>query len=629
MNQRNLKWALCFLLMVINISVRAQDTIHSTTEVLKGILTYSREYTEMKDYDGVAVYNVKPVKLPEPSAISSQHAGRNEALKLSVERRGGTAIPDVIFSADVDNKAFQPADNTVAVGNKGEIVTANNNNFTFYDSSFQFKKRVGLQNFFGIADKTDVGQQVFDPQVLFDPLRQRWLVVADYVEFSKSNGDYDLSANKIYVAVSKSDSLTGGWYVAAIPGIQTVDNALWASDFPTISFTATEMFIMASLSKLTGTISHQVAYELDFKEVYAGNVKRVLRHYFSDISGFTAAHNNFDNQNSRLYLVHTSHNAPLLGTRNLDIAWIESNIADTNNRISMLYHLDMAEPYFRKNSSPQRGSTKRLASAGCVIRSCFYDKGLIHAVFTTVVKGKTAIYYVRIRPDWVDPEFSKTWCRILSHPDYDLGYSSVCYAGARDKDSVDGVLIAANYTSKNDFPGYGIFYVGPDGSVSDYQVIHSGWGYYQWPANLDTPVRWGDYTGVAMQHNKRGRFVVTGQYGSEINQVTSHFAVLDHLSAHTANGNIPEGAKVFPNPATPGRPVSVQFQNQIPRNVSVSVSDLSGRVVLNSPSHFLKSGYCNVDITMANLSPGAYVIDIRDEATGLVLMQQQVVLGTN
>ncbi len=565
--------------------------------------------------DKIEIYNVKGIKQAHPSDVDSAvtSKGVNEAYGVDLISRGVVGNPSIAHTEATDVKAFQPADNTIAISDQGQIMVANNLAMALYDSAYNLVNRVTLENFFKINNNPDVGQQVFDPQILFDPIRNRWVAAADYAEFNKTNGNFDLVSNRILLAFSLTPDPAGTWRVYSIPGMFTIDNTTFVCDFPTLAFTKNELFVMVPLSKLTGTISHQGILELDFNDGYAGKKITGMRHSIEDISGFSAAHNNFENDNTRLWMVHTAHSPGNRGTKNLDIAYIDGQLPDTTHAISSLYHIDLHDYYFKKNASPQKGGKYPLAMAGCVVRSCFYDKGMIYGTFTTVKAAKTAIYLFRIQVDNTDPEFSKSWSQIIAHPSYDLGYSSVQYAGIRDVNNVDGVLIAANFTAANAYPGYGLFYVSPYGGISDFTELKSGEGYYNWPNAQDTPARWGDYTGIAKQNNKPFKFAISGQFATVDNKVGSHFAIIDNS---TANASLPASPKpaAYPNPSAGLYNVLMQLKK--PASVHVSVLNMQGSEVLKLQNRILKAGWVSLDIDVNAIAPGNYTILVKDELTG-------------
>lgn len=607
-----------FTLGFIQLQAQAVQPLKTHSERFESEILGEVVFKNLPISDRIEIYNVKAIKQAHPSDIesASQSKGVNEAFAVDLVSRGVVGNPSVAHVEATDVKAFQPADNTIAISDRGQVMVANNLTMALYDSAYTLVNRVTLENFFKINNNPDVGQQVFDPQILFDPIRNRWVAAADYAEYNKTNGNFDLVSNRILLAFSQTSDPAGAWRVYSIPGMFTIDNTTFVCDFPTLAFTKNELFVMVPLSKLTGTISHQGILELDFNDGYAGKKITGMRHSIEDIAGFSAAHNNFENDNTRLWMVHTAHSPGSRGTKNLDIAYIDGQLPDTTHAISSLYHIDLHDYYFKKNASPQKGGKYPLAMAGCVVRSCFYDKGMIYGTFTTVKAGKTAIYLFRVQVDNTDPEFSKSWSQIIAHPTYDLGYTSLQFAGIRDDNNVDGVLIAANYTAANTYPGYGLYYVSPYGGISDFTELKTGEGYYNWPNAQDTPARWGDYTGIAKQYNKPFKFAVSGQFATADNKVGSHFSIIDNTTASTPKVAPPQ-ANAFPNPSS--NLYNVLMQLSTPAKVHVSVINMQGAEVMKLENRFLKAGWASLDMDVSSLQSGNYSVVVKNELTGAII----------
>ncbi|MCC7298510.1 MAG: hypothetical protein IT244_09270 [Bacteroidia bacterium] len=552
---------------------------------------------------------------------------KNKATKLrsGVVSRGGAANPIIGFPKLIDNQNYNPVDNTIGISNTGHVLTANNMIISLYDSILVKQGGKTLEAFFGILPKQDTGQQVFDPQILYDPLRDRWVVSAAYVQFNKTNGSFNISSSKVLLAFSQTNDAAGLWNTYEIDGREVVDGTLWGTDYPTLAFTNKELFVLGNLSKLLGSISHQIVFEIDYKKGYSGTPLTIKKHILTDISSFVAGHNNFSNSNSRLYMIHTAHSPnSYYGTRNLDICYLESDISNANNKISQIYHLDLPEYYYKKISSPQKGSTIPLQMTGSVARSAFYDKGYLHSSFTTVKNEKTAIYYLRIKIDPNDVEFSETYSFVFEHPTYELGYSSIQYGGFRSADSVDGVLIAANYTSQNDYPGYGLFYISPNTDVSDFVVAKAGENSFQWPNIKDTMSRWGDYTCIAKQHNRPYRFVVTGQYGMVDKKVGSHFVMVSSATAGAEDvTKTVAPTKLYPNPTTNKATFEINVNSLTMCNVTVV--NTQGAVVKSMNNCMLKPGLAVLEIELHGLAQGVYQVLVLDLMDNHLLLSKPLI----
>lgn len=139
--------------------------------------------------------------------------------------------PRASFNGLVDSQTVIPPDTQGSVGINHLMVTLNDR-VRVLAKNGTVLTTVLLESFF----KLSPGNSAFDPRVLYDPYRNRWVVAAASNEVS--------SNSQILLAVSATSNPLGGWYIHYIKADQA-GNA-WA-DFPTMGFNKDWIVIQANM----------------------------------------------------------------------------------------------------------------------------------------------------------------------------------------------------------------------------------------------------------------------------------------------------------------------------------------------------------------------------------------------
>ena len=141
---------------------------------------------------------------------------------------GPSPVPSVTFGA-VQGSSAVPPDSTGAVG-PAQVLTVTNHGLQAHTKSGAFIGAVTTWTFWQMFNPAFP----FDPRVIYDPVQQRFIVVAlDY----RSNGTtaYDGS---IYIAVSHTSDVLGGWtlrkYLSCVAASSCSSANAPAIDFPMV-----------------------------------------------------------------------------------------------------------------------------------------------------------------------------------------------------------------------------------------------------------------------------------------------------------------------------------------------------------------------------------------------------------
>jgi hypothetical protein len=145
---------------------------------------------------------------PNQATLADQHpVARRPALPST----GPSPVPTATFGA-VQGSSSVPPDTTGAVG-PSQVLTVTNHGLQAHTKSGALIGAVSTWTFWAMFNPAFP----FDPRVIYDPVQQRFIVIAlDY----RSNGQ-TIDNSSIYVAVSHSGDVLGGWtlrkYVACEP----------------------------------------------------------------------------------------------------------------------------------------------------------------------------------------------------------------------------------------------------------------------------------------------------------------------------------------------------------------------------------------------------------------------------
>lgn len=145
---------------------------------------------------------------------------------------GPSPSPTLTFGA-VQNNHPVPPDSTGAVG-PTQVLTVTNHGLQAHTKSGAFLGHVSTWTFWGMFNPA----WPFDPRVIFDPVHQRFIVVA-LDNRSNAQGGYDGS---IYIAVSHTGDVLGGWTMRKFLSCVTFTPCSAATatviDFPMVGLSA-------------------------------------------------------------------------------------------------------------------------------------------------------------------------------------------------------------------------------------------------------------------------------------------------------------------------------------------------------------------------------------------------------
>lgn len=176
-----------------------------------------------------------------------------------------TAAPSVTVSFDgIPQTAWQPPDNTIAVG-PNDVLVAVNTDLAGYTKTGTLRFRwPNMTTLFSPVLPT--GASLFDPRLAYDHYARRWIVVVD----ARRNSP---AGSWIMVAVSQGTDPAGSYWVWALDASRDGSNATnnWA-DYSTLGFDTQAIYISSNMFRIGGSFQYSKLRILNKAELYAGGV---------------------------------------------------------------------------------------------------------------------------------------------------------------------------------------------------------------------------------------------------------------------------------------------------------------------------------------------------------------------
>jgi hypothetical protein len=175
------------------------------------------------------------------------------------------AAPGIVASFDgIPQTAWQPPDNTIAVG-PSDVLVAVNADLAGYTKAGVLRFRwPNMTTLFQAV--LPAGASVFDPRVAYDHYTQRWIVVTGARRQTPAG-------SWLMVGVSQGADPAGGYWVwaldATLNGSAPTGN--WA-DYPMLGFDTQAIYISSNMFALNGGFQYAKLRILNKAELYAGGL---------------------------------------------------------------------------------------------------------------------------------------------------------------------------------------------------------------------------------------------------------------------------------------------------------------------------------------------------------------------
>lgn len=508
--------------------------------------------------------------------------------------------------AGPNQNGWQPADADVAVGPL-HVVVVTNEQFHIYarNNTLSLLETNTYQN---LCNRP--GKSVFDPKVIYDPWRARWVMIALEKEGLLSY---------YWVMVSQTNNPTGNWWIyklnAHVDGSTTTSN--WA-DYPGLGFTgftgndSTTVVITSNQYNQSSSFQYAKIRILKGKQLYAGAAVGWWDYTnMQDQSGnksFTLkpAAQWFSTSNGTIYLLNTK-----AGSGNVLTVWRVNNPTWWSGGISLTRQATITVNAYSTPTDMKQPGNLRVDAFDCRTQDVTYmvgkntsnvNKAFLYTaipskyVWTSADTNSVINYYkLNISDNTVDAQgaigLTGYWYTFPKPvPMFKSPYvgDSVYIAFSRGSSTT---YAETRVISHDKATGFG-------GSV----LIQSGTGHYG-------GTRFGDYSGAAIDPAQNGRAYIatmrnrSGGWGTGVGLISP--TVITNLNPN--NEIIPDKFELsqnYPNPFNPS--TVIKFALPTGSKVSLKVYNVLGEEIASLVNSNLSAGTYNYEFDASNLSAGIY-----------------------
>jgi len=535
---------------------------------------------------------------PETEAIKEK---KNKLKNFSGGPRDeeGITTADPIINANFEGNwmtQHTPSDNSFAISKNGIIVSANNDDIEYYNTSGYITGDYWTDFFSGIISIN----KIFDPKLIYDTEKDRFILIV-------LNGN-NSSGTEIVLGISKTNNpQVGGWYFYTIDGHP--NNTNYWCDYPNVGVSNSDIFITGNQFTDDGTSQGAIVYQIDKTSAY--NKQSLQWYYYSELSSdpfsaFTlipASYGQQGNYGPGFYFV----NGKSSGSDKYRLWYITDSYLGNPSLQSFTV---AATAYSPAANCGQYGTSDKLDAGDCRLQNAFYLNGFVHFVhMTDLGDGWNGINYCRLNVQTLTNESSNFGLK----GSYDYSYPAVASFGKTINDKA--VIIGFQRGSSDIYPEYRVVHCDNNMDWSSSKLVHIGENYVNLLAG--DVERWGDYTGICRRNNGTNpRVWITGSYGADVNSQsttnTYRSWIAEVYSFTTATKEIAplsNSTRVFPNPVIDN--FTYQFELNKEQEVEIALRDQYGKLIRTFYKGNLEEGKQELSFNKGNLINGAYYLQLK------------------
>lgn len=425
------------------------------------------------------------------------------------------------FNGNAANSGFYsiPPDPNGAAG-LNYLVNIVNTSIEWYTKSGTRINSVSLQNFFSVLNPLT---SCFDPKVIYDQYKNRFVAIC--LEQTDTSYGSPTNSSRIFVAVSKDDNPSDGWYFAAINSkIIASGKESWA-DFPGLAVDSNAVYITSNIFSFAATGG-----------VYGGTRLWIISKA-SLYSGGTASANLYDPQNAAGAIYTTMQPAHTYGSLPGSIGTFLASYSGLTDQTDeyvgiILINNPLSAPTFTNQyidigkidnlnlvdlpGAPQPGSSNTI-DVGDRRTLCALWKNNNLWITTTVVPpsgadaGQTTAFWIKINT-------ANTNLLLTADEGYvggeDISPGTYTYYPSVAVDAQGDMGIGFSASSPTKYAG--AYYAGrlasdPAGTIGSSVVYREGLDYY-YRTFGGGGNRWGDYSGISIDPSDNTTFWVYNEY---------------------------------------------------------------------------------------------------------------------
>lgn len=519
----------------------------------------------------------------------------------------GAPVLGTNFKGNSHNGSIPP-DNSMAISNGGIIVSVVNTNIDYYDASGSLLYSSPFTDFFN--DSTLIGNNIFDPRVLYDSEADRFIFVVLFV-------NKKLSLSKVITCFSKTNNPIDGWWVYNVTG-NPLNDGSWF-DFPQIGISKNDLFVTGNLwdySAINGadTCNQSVIYQIEKGNAYNGDsLQWFLWSNISELPVFIKPVSSAvsENYGKGIYLLSSNVRSPFgLNPHLLCITDDLSGLPELN-----VYSPNIVEAktnyLFVNGDALQEGTDVALDNHSFYHTDAVYLNGIIHLVLCGGdINGYAGINYCRLNVSTLELKLSG----------YGLNGFDYAYPSIAINDTTSGnetVLISFLRSGSTIYPEARVIACDNQNNWSNSTVVKAGEIYVDGYKTTNV-TRWGDYTQICRKMNSNPpEFWMSSQYGAVVgdyNLLETWIAQIKNITTDVSEikNSEKEKIKVFPNPVYDM--FNVEFNIEERTTISINLTDINGRIVKVLYNDIAKKGRNLFSFNKGVLSSGIYMLNVKDNS---------------
>jgi hypothetical protein len=494
------------------------------------------------------------------------------------------------------NTGSSPLDNSIAISNRGFIVSVANTSIEFYDTSGRMSFSNSISGFFNDPSITNT----CDPVVIYDAGSDRFIFFAQECSGSSLN-------SKLLVCFSQTNDPNAGWWNYKLNG-NPFENNTWF-DYPKLAVSTNELYITGNSFTDAGVFKEALLFQIQKNNGYAGG--SLSYQYWHNISSspFTllpVSHGQGTNYGPGVYLVATQSS----GGSTIDFYDLTDDMTASNEKLN--HYSISTTSYSPAADGNQLGTITLLDNGDCRALSGFYLDGVIHFVFHSDFSGG----YNGINYNRLTVSTQKNVSSSFGLKDYEYSYPSIASFGTTPTDK--SVMIGFGRTGATIYPEMRVVSCDNTLNWGSSVLVKSGEGYSDYTSNGSKPERWGDYTGMCRKHNSLSPTVwMNGMYGTTANNWATWIAEIKSSGGTTGIESVEnsESINVVPNPIY--KEFKTEFELPVNSTVAIAVYDIQGKLVKTLYSGNAYSGLNQFTFNTSNLQTGTYILTITSNNTAL------------
>jgi len=556
--------------------------------------------------------------LPDGTSFKSELLRRKKEIEKLYPRNNKTTLKNRMnANVPVTGRMMEgnlagsgtPNDNALAISNNGYLVSAINSNIYFYDIENDSLLTSMTFTQFATAGGLPSTNSKYDPKLLYDPEKDRFIFV-----FLNSTSP---TSSKIYVAFSSTNNPMDDWHLYTIPG-NPLNNNRW-SDYPAIEVNEKDFFCTINMiipgepwqTGFDGTL----IWECDKNAGYNGDA--VLPMIFWDslvydnklIRNLHPIRQGNGEYNETQYFLSNRNFSPECDS--IFLLTLNGSLVDANQTLTIELLQSNLSYFVAVDALQPSGHT--LATNDSRVLGGSVEGNFIQFVqnSTDTATGNCSIYHGIIN-------LSDRTCKgfQIASDTLDFGYANM--ASTAIIPGEQEVMITFEYSSDLLFPGWGVVYF--DGTnYSPFTVLKTGTSVINVLGSSQE--RWGDYSPTQRKYNEPCRVWASGTFGKIPNNNGTWIA---EISANdTCRTYSPDTSLIgflngtlYPNPGN--EMFTFDFSLEETQEITIEIYNVLGQKVKELYSDMVQAGENRITFNMSYLSDGNYYLHVRASEKKLI-----------